>query len=361
MKQLVSSVIREMRPYFDNLLRNDPETGSLYIVDEELGDRASCGTTGLTACIYSADGLLHGGDGFEIAHQLMKEVRRRQLSSGAFGQPFYVKKGDPVTVDIAEIGAVANSLYHVYKITGCEDAKESLIHSVEYLLTQVAKQNPAVILKRPGENFDVLNGDMYAAHAFARAYQLSGNPEYLEKVNQVFKHLINRFGKNTPGWWPYIENWDGTVVMGNSVMYQATIIAFAHTALPLLSKELREEWSRVSDEALDTILTAIRNPPNDETEAPWWARDWDNGWELHMCLSRDSADPDIQERGKNRFREVASMIQEQGISLFNPIVKNDDPDRTPVSTTFRKASGFAAVVSYLLLDDWQYETADTHA
>lgn len=345
-----SRIVAAMKPYFDGLLRQDAQTGELYMYDDELGDRASCCTTGAVAAFYACEGKLNGTEkGLDIAEALVREVRRRQLPSGGFGQPFYVKKGEPEVVDIAEVGAIADNLYYVHRATGSEAAKESLIHAAEYLLTQVASHNPAVILKRPGERFDVLNGNMYAAHTFGRAYELSGNPVYLEKVRQIFRHLADRFGKNEPGWWPYIENWDGSVVMGNSVLYQATIVGLAHSALPLLDEAMRERWEKVSAEAMDTMLEAIKQPPSEATEAPWWTRDWSNGWELYLAFWR-SSDPNVRQLGRARFEEAAADLAERGVARFRPTIRNPDPDRTPVTTTFRKAAGFAGMVANMAFE-----------
>ncbi|GGD94382.1 hypothetical protein [Paenibacillus nasutitermitis] len=354
MNDFASQIIIGMKPYVDQLLKLDSETGYLYLFDDELGAQASCCTTGLAASLYVLDGKLNtGGDGFQIARLLAEDVRRRQLPSGAFRQPFYVKKGDPDTIDIAEVGAVANSLYHVFEATGSTAAKECLIASADYLLTQVASQNPGVVLKRPDSDFDVLNGDMYAAHTFGRAYQLSGNPAYLEKIHHIFAHLADRFGRNERGWWPYIENWDGTVHLGNSVVYQATIIAFAHTALPLLEDSLRERWSEVSEEAMATLVQAIKQPPSEETEATWWTRDWSHSWELYLSLWRSASTADAQQLGQKKFTAVLEEIADSGQELFRPKIVNDVPDRTPVTTTFRKAAGFVGIAANKVLDDWE--------
>ncbi|MBB6735166.1 hypothetical protein [Cohnella zeiphila] len=350
MLSFASQVITVLKPYFDSLLRQDPQTGERYIYDDELGDRASCCTTGAAASFYAWAGKRNGSDdGLNVARELVREAARRQLPGGGFGQPFYVKKGEPDTVDIAEVGAIADSLYHVHRATGSEEAKASLIRSADYLLTQVSPRNPAAILKRPGEDFDVLNGDMYAAHTFGRAYELSGNPVYLEKVRQIFVHLADRFGKNEPGWWPYIENWDGSVFMGNSVLYQATIVGLAHSALPLLDEELQIRWERVAEEAMNTMLQAIRQPPSEATEAPWWSRDWSNGWELYLCFCRSSA-PEVRKLGEDRFAEAAAELAEQGVARFRPKIGNPVPDRTPVTTTFRKAAGFASLFANLAFE-----------
>lgn len=118
MKELISSIVTKLKPYFEGLLRKDESTGYVYLYDDELGDRASCCTQGEVASFFILDEYLHGGNGKEVAEQLMEDVAHRQLPNGAFGQPYYVKKGEPSTIDIAEIGAVANSLYHVARTTG---------------------------------------------------------------------------------------------------------------------------------------------------------------------------------------------------------------------------------------------------
>ena len=352
MKELASQLIVGLKPYFDSLLRKDPHSGSYYLYDDELGDRASCCTTGLAASLYLLDGKLNNSnESKEIVCQLAEEIRRRQMPSGAFGQPFYILEGEDDIADIAEIGAVANSLYYISKMLGSEAAKESLLVSAQYLLTQVSDRNPAVIWKRQGESFDVLNGDMYAALAFGKAYELSNREIYAEKVNQIFEHLANRFGKNTPGWWPYIEDLDGKVIMGNSVAYQGTIVSLANYITPILDEDLKKRWEKISADAIQTIIEAIKHSPTDETEAPWWARDWDNSWELHTALLKTGVTADIQQKGKSRFEEVVSDLQRAGAELFKPQIKNDVPNRSPVTTTFRRAAGFAGIASNIILEE----------
>ncbi|WP_246578928.1 hypothetical protein [Cohnella xylanilytica] len=355
LESIAPRVVAGIKPYFDGLLRSDPETGAPFLYDDELGDRASCCTTAAAAVFYAWEGRRSAALGsgasepsLAIARALAEEVRRRQLPGGGFGQPFYVKKGEPDVVDIAEVGATADSLYHLHRVAGSEAARESLIRSADYLLTQVSPRNPAVILKRPGEDFDVLNGDMYAAHTFARAYELTGRPDYLDKAKLILAHLADRFGRHEAGWWPYIENWDGSVVMGNSVAYQATIIELAHSSLPLLDEAQRERWNAVAEDAMATMLAAMKEPPSDATEAPWWARDWSQSGEITLACWR-SSDPDTKRIGMSRLAGLADRLAEEGIAAFKPAIANDVPDRSPVTTTFRKAAGFAGMIANLAL------------
>lgn len=343
--RLISQLAAEMKP----LLRHDPAAGTWTIHDDELGEEASCCTTIAAAALFALDARLGGRpDQLEIASGLAEDVRRRQLPSGAFSQPFYVRKGEANTIDIAEIGASANSLYLVHQATGSQAAKISLVASADYLLTQVAAENPAAIYKNPNaKNHDVLNGDMYAAHTFGRAYELTGNRVYLDKASEIVAHLIRRFGVHSVGWWPYTENWDGSVGMGNSVSYQATIVTFAHPLKPLLPPALRKEWEPVSLAATERILTALADGPNDDNEAPWWCRDWDNVPEILLTLSHYPALPEAKRYVTERLDAVEAGLGAKGLQLFEPKVRHNEPDRTPVTTTFRKAATMAAVLGHL--------------
>jgi hypothetical protein len=352
MKPLLSQVVRSLRPEFDRLLMEDPETCRISLYDNELNDLASCCTQGEVACFYLLDYVLHGGDGQIVAGRLVEDVAARQLTEGGFGQPYYVKRGELPKVDIAEIGAVANSLYHLHVHLGSEPARQSLVKAADYLLTQVARENPGAIYKNPdATNEDVLNGDIYAAHTLCRAYEVTKRPIYLNQCVKIIEHVLDRFGRHTPGWWPYTEKWDGTIGLGNSVSYQATIVAFAHTCIPFLPASLRQQWQEVSHEATTAVLQALKGTPNDDVEAPWWARDWDYKWEIFLALWRQRSRQEARDIVMNRFRNVATEVTEQGIHYFRPEFQRTDADRSPVTTMFRRAATFAGIVSYMWFDE----------
>ncbi|GIP39486.1 hypothetical protein J31TS4_27660 [Paenibacillus sp. J31TS4] len=351
MKQLALAITDQIRRGLDPLLKEE-ESGALYLLDNELGDKASCCTTGEAACFYVLHERLHGGDGRLVARRLAEDVRRRQLPSGAFGQPYYVKKGEAGTIDIAEIGAVANSLYHIASATDSQAARDSLLASADYLITQVALENPGAVYKNPNaKDHDVLNGDIYAAHTLGRAYQLTGRPDLLERATTIAQHVADRFGVHEAGWWPYLERWNGEVGMGNSVAYQGTILAFVSPLLPLLPEPLRQRWLHISDEATATILQAMQDGPNDDNEAPWWCRDWSNTWEVYLAFWRQPEHEEARSLTMERLESLNRELAERGLAVFTPKVQSDDPDRTPVSTTFRKAATFAGLFSYMLLDE----------
>lgn len=348
MKQ-IAGIIDQIAPLFDRLLRRDEQNGSWTIYDDELGAEASCCTTSAAASLYALHAQLndHPG-GLTIAAGLAEDVRRRQLHSGAFGQPYYVLHGETGTVDIAEIGASANNLYLVYQTTGSALAKDSLIASAQYLLTQVAEENPGAVYKNPNAKMhDVLNGDIYAAHTFGRAYELTGDSLYLAKAEEIVLHVMNRFSWHSEGWWPYTELWDGSIGMGNSVAYQATIVAFAHPVAPLLSPAVRSQWEQVSLAAVKTIVDALQQGPNDDNEVPWWCRDWNNSSEIMLALAHYPQLPEAKRYVAERLDAIESGLAEHGIDFFKPKVQHDDPNRSPVTTTFRKAATLAAILGHL--------------
>lgn len=350
MEQTVSRIVRRIRPYLDGLLETK-EGGALGLADDELGAPASCCTTAEAAVFYVLDHRLHGGDGHRVAAGLAKDVSRRQQTSGAFGQPYYKKHGEPETVDIAEIGAAANALFHVHRETGSEDARSALLKAAAYLEMQAARENPGAVYKNPQAlQIDVLNGDMYAAHTLARAFELNGSEAYRTRVEEIFRHLIRRFGKHTPGWWPYTEQWDGSLGMGNSVSYQAIIVGFAQTAVKVLPAELASDWRKVAQTAAATMLESMAEGAHDGNEAPWWCRDWGNVWEIDYALSRFSEWPEAAAYVTRRLNELDSRLESEGIAAFRPKGIIPDPERAPVTTTFRKAATFAGILSYMALD-----------
>lgn len=352
MKHQWRTSMERLKPYFDNLLRTNAGGESMFLYDDELGDAASCCTTAEVASFYLAYARLSGMDLTAATKGLAKNAADRQLPEGGFPQPYYVKKGESGTIDIAEIGASANAFYHVHRATGSEDAKIALTRAADYLLTQVAKENPGAVYKNPNAVMhDVLNGDIYAAHTFGRAYELTGDRTYLAQAERIVNHVAERFGKHAPGWWPYIEHWDGSVGMGNSVSYQGTILAFAHTLLPFFPADLAERWREAELLAAETMLSAMEEGPNDDNEAPWWCRDWNNAWEIYLGLWRvKDRLPAAAERCALRLQEVETEIERLGAAMFRPKVQQEDKERTLVTTTFRKTATFAGIVSYMILD-----------
>ncbi|HHW56103.1 MAG TPA: hypothetical protein GXX15_00220 [Clostridia bacterium] len=349
---IVLPVITELKNYFNSLLREE-DGEKVYIYDEELKDIASGCTMGQVAGFYVFLNKIEKNDGLlNIAKGLVKTVNEIQLKDGGFSQPYFAKKGEPPVVDIAEIGAVANSLYHIFCATKSVYAYDTLIKAADYLLTQVAKENPGAVYKRPQASSDVLNGDIYAAHAWCRAYQLSKKETYLQKVHDVIQHVASRFSKHEEGWWPYSETWGGDIEVGNSVSYQGTIVGFADICLPLLSETLRDNWLKIRYKAVETMLKAMKEGPNERTEVTWWSRDWENTWEIYLAFWRCRNEiKEAKEVVLGRFNKLREEVEKRKIEVFSPHIAISDPDRTPVSTTFRKAATFAGILSYMFLDE----------
>ncbi|QQE80557.1 hypothetical protein [Alicyclobacillus sp. SO9] len=356
-KAILRRCVGPVRTYFDSMLRG-MGTDDTHLFDEELGQRASCCTTGQAACLYTLDAILTGGDGKEIAVDLMKDVERRQLPSGGFSQPYYRKAGEKEVVDIAEIGAVANSLYHVWRHTGSDIPAIILKRSADYLITQKVPLHSGAVYKNPNAVDDVLNGDIYAAHTWARAFQVTRDSSYAEEAKKTLHHVGNAFSRHESGWWPYTETWAGEIAMGNSVSYQATIIAFAHTCLEVMPAEVTTRWMHIINEATGTIARCLSEPPSEFVEVPWWSRDWKNTWEIYLALWRSRTSKGPSDIVNQRMREVVQDLEHDGVLCFSPKILSEDRTRTPVSTTFRKTATFAGILSYMALDEGVVQGAD---
>lgn len=349
LQDIGKTVFSVLKDYFDSLIINKEE--SMFLFDYELDGKASCCTTGQVACFYLLDSLLNNNSNIEIVFKLIEDLNTQQLASGGFPQPYYAKKGEKPLVDIAEIGAVASSLFYIAKFTSDQNSYNILEKASNYLITQISKENEGAVYKNPSATeHDVLNGDIYAAHTWGRFYQLSNKKIYLKKAKKVLNHVMNRFAEHESGWWPYIENWDGTIGMGNSIAYQGTIVSFADTLLPYLENEQRQRWLKIREEAVNKILKELKEGPNSYNEVPWWARDWDNTWEIYLALWRHRKSKEAKETVIERLIDVKINLLSSGIEIFKPKVKsNSKEERNPVTTTFRKAATFAGIFSYIIL------------
>ncbi|MGJ3189225.1 hypothetical protein [Paenarthrobacter sp. FR1] len=251
----------------------------------------------------------------------------------------------PDLQDIAEIGASANALFSLYHSMGIESAKDALVAAAEFLLTQVAVENSGAIYKSAqARHVDILNGDIYAALTLSRAFEVTGDARFLQQAGLIVDHVEARFGAWRTGWWPYAEKWDGTMAVGASVAYQATIIAFGMPISRVLAADRATEWEAVLATALNTVAEQLPIGPTDETEAPSWSRDWANVWEIPLAFSKFPELGDTKNYLQGRLHDVDRGIQASGIEALRPKALQN-AGRTPVTSLYRKAATFAGFLS----------------
>lgn len=340
----------------DQLIETDK---GLDILDSELGvNQMASACTTLEAAL-----ALHVGERFfkikpdladNVVRELAKRALGRQHEDGALGQPFYVIRGQEETKDIAEVGACADALYYLYHFAGVKEAKDILLGTAKFLLSMKHPSVPGVYYKRPdAKEHDVLNGDAYAGASLMRTYQVAKDKVYHDLAKEVAIHLIERFGAHSDRWWPYSEFFDKTVNVGNSLSYQATIVAFGRDIVSgLKDEDLKREFSQTLDQAMEKILDCIEQDlPLKEVEPVWWASTWNLCPEVLLALVKERHLERARKYALIQLKQIVDGVQKSGVDYFKPPKKEEaDPNRTPVTTTFRKLSTMAGILSYAYMD-----------
>ncbi|MDD2430209.1 MAG: hypothetical protein PHD88_08180 [Firmicutes bacterium] len=356
-KAMSRTLLKIFNEYFQSQLIESSET-KFDIKDEMLGAMASSCTTLEAALSIYAGSLFNDNsrkDTLDIVESLVKSAHLRQHEDGALGQPFYIIPGEKETKDIAEIGASADALYYLYKSGKIDAAKDVLIGTASFLDKMKHPEVKGVYYKRPDAiEHDVLNGDAYAGASLMRTYQVTGDKKYHDLAADVAAHLIKRFGVHTKDWWPYSEFFDGSVNVGNSLGYQATIIAFGHDILSGIEDEaLKKEFSNVLDLAMLKIIDCIEEDLSfKQVEPVWWGSPWNRSAEVLLALIKQRHQEKARKYATVQLTEITeNVLGQEGISYFIPPKKDEaDPNRTPVSTTFRKVATMAGIISYAYLD-----------
>ena len=351
-------IMGTLGPYFESLLEEGQGVGTYTIVDPDTGLPGTCCTQSQVAAFFALDHAIGGGQGDITASMLVRDVRGRQNADGSFSSNYNRAVGSDELKDVAEVGAAATALFHLYQNLGLEDAKEALTAAAEYLLTQVATENQGAVYKSAqAKHVDVLNGDIYAANTLARAFELTGSDRFLRKTIDIVDHVQGRFGAWRPGWWPYCETWDGKPAIGASLAYQATIVGFGMPICDVLPGDQARRWSELLGAALETVETQLPIGPTDDTEAPAWSRDWPNVWEIPLAFSRFPERSIARQNLTTRFEQLDASIKSSGINAFRPQSAHN-PGKTPVTTLYRKAATFAGFLSDVCLPAANQQNAD---
>lgn len=360
MKQKFEVLLDVFNQYFLTQVVESGETG-FDIKDEMLGSMASSCTT-LEAALSLFTGTLFADGSHDntlsIAQGLVESAGLRQHADGALGQPFYILPGGGETKDIAEIGAAADALYFLYRYGKAAAAKDILLKAAGFLEKMSHPEVKGVYYKRPdATHHDILNGDAYAGAALMRAYQITGEKKYHDWASEVAAHLIRRFGAHQEGWWPYAEYFDGRVDVGNSLGYQATVIAFGHDILDGMEDQgLKSEFAGVLDQAMLKVIECIEADLSlREVESVWWASPWNKSAEVFLALVKQRHQEKARKYAAVQLNEISqNVLGQEGISYFIPPKRDEaDPNRTPVTTTFRKVATMAGIISYAYMDLWE--------
>ena len=342
--------ISSLREYFDARLVESGTNGGYQLNDPALGSVSSCCTQAQAAGLYALDGVVNESDGLQISTQLLQNVLERQEPDGGFSIPYNRGFDEKKLSDIAELGAAADSIYLSFLCSKDGPSAEILSKAGIYTLKNVSAEQPGAIYKnRNTKSGDVLNGDIYGALAAARAYEVTRDLSYIDLVRKVVEHVESRFVRSsTGGWWPYMENWDGNVRVGNSVAYQATIISFGKNLSPYLDMDMAAKWNSTLDAALSTVIFEMGHGPTEYNEATAWARDWEHVWEIYLALAGASESPRAGFYIENRMERLDLSLRTLAAKAWTPAAQNGTAGSV-VSSQFRKCSSFSGALATVCL------------
>ncbi|MEI2278557.1 hypothetical protein OHC50_13905 [Paenarthrobacter ilicis] len=344
LRQIVGPLVS----YFESLQVQLGDSSAIMILDPDTQLPATCCTQIQVAALYALDHLLNDNGNDVVATALTESVRERQNHNGSFSSSYNQPVDAPDLQDIAEVGASANALYYLCRGNRSQTAKDILVATADFVLTQVSLENPGAIYKSSqARHVDILNGDVYAALTLSRAFELTGDPRYIHQIENIVEHVQTRFGVWHEGWWPYAETWEGAVAVGPSLAYQATIIAFGMPIVRALDPNLRTEWAALLAKALKTVAHELPFGPTDESEAPSWSRDWANVWEIPLAFAQFPYSPYAQEHVRRRLLDVEEGFKRVGIETLRPHPMQHS-GRTPVTSLYRKAATFSGFLVEVL-------------
>lgn len=342
--------VSTLRLYADQCLSSSNSPRGYTLFDPALnGAPASCCTQSQFAAIYALHAIGCGGNGIEIAAGLLFDVANRQKTDGGFAIPYNRGVSSGALVDVAEIGAAADSLY-LLSLCGLNQTSTKILRAGgEYVLSSRSLERSGAVYKNSqAKSIDVLNGDVYGALALARAYSVSGDARYLDFVFEIVNHLLSRRrATGVQTWWPYAEDWKGITVVGNSLAYQATIIAFGRQLTSYLDDVQADSWSGALQEAMSTVLTEMGYGVSDGNEFPSWSRDWENVWEIYLALSGDPHSIRSSLYLENRLSRLDKALSQHGADAWNPGASANH-GKSAITSTFRKSASFSgALVSWI--------------
>lgn len=337
-----------LRAYLDMQLSQGPSGSRLVLLDPALNSSASCCTQVQVASLYALNDVVNGTGELEIADGLMNDVADRRLGDGGFAIPYNRGPNDPSLADVAELGAAADSLYFL-ALCGSEVAHSVLVAGAEYILANLSRERPGAVYKNYRTlHADVLNGDIYGSLVLARAHAVTGEDRYLVPAMNMVSHVSSRFRPSLGGgWWPYMEDWNGQILVGNSLAYQATIVAFGRGLSSHLDEAEASVWDETLTAAMNTVVREMGHGPWPHNEVPSWTRDWEHVWEIYLALSGEGG-PRALRYLEHRLERLDAEVVKRGAEAWSPI-STTTRGKSPITSQFRKCASFsAAMISWLM-------------
>ncbi|MGA4777951.1 heparinase II/III domain-containing protein [Cellulosimicrobium sp. AB352] len=320
-------------PRLDAWLLRTAASGMDAAYDEELdGPASACSLAQLLGYVVSTPSLPAD----------VKSVLQPRLASalgdavgtdGHFALPYNRAPQEVEWWDLAEVGAAAPALLLAAR-SGIEVARGALLRGADFVRAKERGDVPGSFMKNADAlEQDILNADAYAALALACAAEVSPTSDRREPIEAAVERLIQQFGIASAGWWPYSVGLGSTSdAVGTSLAYQATIVGCGLLLLPHVDDTRRDRLAGVLLAASEQVATAFSADFDERLETPSWSRDWVRIPEIAWALPRRHPESGID----------AALDHLEGIDpVGDPGETSKRPDRTPVTTTYRRFANLA--------------------
>lgn len=341
----ISFLGQGLADYFRENIVLGPDTDRITLYDSEMSGQASDCSTLQVASFLSYWGSVQNND------QELVRLGEGLFKSLSFEFPFRgiynVAVGESGTFDLAESGAAFSGLDLLDSQLVKSKEEEILTFIDSHIVSALATECKGAFYKSENAlDFDVLNGNVYAALVLAKTQSVLCTDQYTGLIVSTVNHLLSRFNVNERLGWPYSESWDGSVMLGYSLSYQATIIGWGTLLDEYLPEELREKWLKTLWAAQQRVAIDYDSGQIEVHESPSWSRNWNNTWEIDLSYGRWKSEFCIA-HVRNRLSDLSESFKTDNISVFAD-GRSNRTGRTPIGTSMRKASNFASILCSLL-------------
>lgn len=333
--------------YFSDQTVADSKNGRTYLIDAEIDLPASdCSTLQVAGMLsYWAS---------ETGNTQYATQASNLVNGLSFESPFHGIYNVPIgkigAFDLAEVGAGFSSLIYSKDLISSTKMNEILSFISNTIpLTKSSQRSGAYYKNVNTIEYDVLNGDIYAALVLSTVDRIQETSEYLDEIQSTVAHLASRFNVNERLGWPYSESWNGDTLTGYSLSYQATIVAWGAVLFDFLSNAEAQRWKKILWSAQQRVALGIESGNVELNEAPRWSKNWENTWEIELSFSRWDV-PFCISNVNSRLESLAAEYQISGMNIFKDS-RRTVSGHTPMGSTLRKSANFASVLCSMLTQD----------
>lgn len=314
------------------------------LVDHELRDVASdCSLVQAAGFLVFWGKIRKNWYHYELGLSLFSNLDSDTLFQGKYN----VAANGEGTFDLAEVGACFATFFDTQRSLPAT-LVSSVVEKVENQVLDLFADTDKAFFYKNKNALDLIipNGDVYAAMSLGLCDRIMGTSHHSALIELVVERLISTFNTDIRLGWPYSYHKDGSVHIGFSLAYQATIVAWGYLIIDCLSDGVAQRWSRVLRSAHKKVLLGHTGGTPEMNEATSWTRNWDNIWEIELSLSRFTGGSTPRSVAA-RLEQIASEFMDRGLMVFDDD-RTSQPGRTVIGSRFRKTANFCAVFQSMI-------------